>query len=56
MVGTAVALSVISSSKKVSPDFEEYLSSTVIGKDININFPINLITNCLQMQRGPGLT
>ena len=31
VLGTAVALSVISSSAKISPSFEDHLSSTVIG-------------------------
>ena len=36
MLGTAVALAVISSSGKVSPSFEDHLKSTVIGKWIEL--------------------
>ena len=36
VLGTAVALAVISSSGKVSPSFEDHLKSTVIGKWIEL--------------------
>ena len=52
VLGTAVALSVISSSAKISPSFEDHLSSTVIGMQRIYSNPNKYILSQMLKERG----